>query len=80
MTVVTEYRLKCDFCGNVSPALDVPPMYSPEMVLPMGWTGKGGVMYGVSDSFTPGARMYKQHFCTLAHKEAWEKQQAERTA
>ena len=72
MTVITEYRLKCDYCGNVSPTLPRP--HEPIVIkdLPFGWLCR------VSSSEHDGVWDYDSitHFCTPAHKEAWEKQQA----
>jgi hypothetical protein len=68
MTVIAQYRLKCDFCGNVSPV--VKAAYGEFAERPPGWV----------DGPPPEFFAEPKHFCTPAHKEAWEKQQAEQTA
>lgn len=57
MTLVIEYRLKCDYCGNCS----TPYQFGdPE---PMGWVT---IMF-----WNSGAPNGNYHFCTAAHHEKW---------
>ena len=57
MTIITEYRWKCDYCGNVSPRL----LDETAVTSPPGW-----VKY-----HTPTSPPSVLYFCQHAHYEAW---------
>ena len=65
MTIKTEYRLVCDYCGSVSPVCDGSP------AMPRGWVAitdprdKGILRIGGANP----SRVLE--FCIPAHREAW---------
>lgn len=59
MTIITEYRLKCDYCGNVSMPLV-------EHRTPLGWAR---LNYGVHPE--PSVIV---DFCCKAHRDQWQRE------
>ena len=82
MTILTETRWKCDYCGNVSPALSDGD--AAMGLMPMGWrvidpkthpVQLKGLCYpspGWAVDLAPNLTPF--HFCTEAHKQAWLKE------
>lgn len=64
MGEITERRLKCDYCGNVSPVLTrVEPM-------PKGWQEIIEFHYQHSETYRINNKV-QYFFCCEAHKRAW---------
>ena len=61
MTILTETRWKCDYCGNVSPVT--------EEKTPLGWIELSVIQEVRTVGYTD-----TLHFCTEAHKQAWLKE------
>lgn len=68
MTLITEYRLKCDYCNNVSPT------FEEVSYIPSGW-----VMDEIKPMVLPPGVMAAfaysdpRHFCCDNHRQQWEK-------
>lgn len=68
MTIVTEYRLRCDYCQNVSPSFEE-----------IDYTPGGWVMNKIKLMTLPagvmGAFIHEapRHFCCDNHRQQWEK-------
>lgn len=69
MTIVTEYRWKCDYCGNVSPVLSWADGIDGERVPPLGWVWKAKPLPEFDATIERVAEHW--HFCTRAHAIAW---------
>lgn len=76
MTIITEYRWKCELCGAVSPTTDAGPIRfyngdgTAEFKIPLGWQ--------MIDILTPNEKYpeyaypVEHHFCCENHREQWE--------
>lgn len=60
MTIVTEYRWRCNLCGNVSPPLQIGEY-------PTGWVQNIDMFYAHI------SLEYDRHFCCDNHRQQWEK-------
>jgi len=61
MTIITEYRWQCEYCGNVSPAM------RDEREEPTGWQVYfQGKVYGTAEW-----DQLPAHFCTQVHRDEW---------